>query len=125
MHKIPLESRHSEELQGPTTWTYPFGPDRLQTPPPGPDSPKNWDFTKGVAGTVSLPIFFRFLPFSSVFFRSFSFSSFFSFPCFSFFAVFFFDFFLLFPFSSVFFISSVSFKKTVRETPFAKPERIF
>ena len=91
------------------------------------------DFAKGVAGTVSLPIFFhffRFLPFFSVSFR------FFLFHFFPFFAVFFFFFsgsdFLRF-FFSVFFRIFFRFlpfhflrKKekrgdTVRETPFAKP----
>ena len=45
------------------------------------------DFAKGIAGTVSLPIFsvfFRFLPFFSVFFRFFPFSS--VFFCFHFFS---------------------------------------
>ena len=81
---------------------------------------------KGVARTVSLPIFsvfFRFLPFSP-----FS-SGFFPFPFLSFFCCFFSgsDFLPFFPFSSVFF--SVFFRfifrrkrgDTVRETPFAKP----
>ena len=69
---------------------------------------------KGVAGTVSLPIFF---PFSSPFF--------FSFPDCSVFAVGFFQ----VPIFSVFFFSSAvsNYKKkrgdTVRETPSAKPRR--
>ena len=79
------------------------------------------DFAKGVAGTVSLPIF-------SVFFRFFSVSIFFLFGCF-FRVPIFSVFFHFLPFSSVFFpFSSVSFSEkkkkredTVRETLFAKP----
>ena len=76
---------------------------------------KSWDFAKGVAGTVSLPIssvFFRFFPFSS-FFYPFPFL----FPLFGcFFRVLIFSFFFRFlPFSSV------SFSEKKGETPFARP----
>ena len=76
----------------------------------------NRGFAKGVAGSVSLPIssvFFRFLPFSSVFLRFF-------FP----FSSVFFRFLPFFLFSSVFCFRFIFRKKrgdTVRETPFAKP----
>ena len=93
------------------------------------DKPTFGVFEKGVAGTVSLPIFsvfFRFLPFSSVFFPFF--------PCFlSVFSLFSFRFLPFFSVSFRFFrVLAVFFRffrfifrkkrgDTVRETPFAKP----
>ena len=63
-------------------------------------------FAKGVARTVSLPFFFRFFPFSSVFFRFFHF-----FPVFS-------VFFRFFPFSSVCSVSFLFFSVSFRFLPF-------
>ena len=92
--------------------------------------PRLWErpifsVAKGVAGTVSLPIFSVFFPFSSVFFvfSLFSFRFLFRFlPFFPFLSLFF----CFLPFFSVFFrFFPFHFQKkrgdTVRETPFAKP----
>ena len=94
---------------GGSAWTF-------QTRPPFGLHNLNRGFAKGVAGTVSLPIFsvfFRFLPFSSVF-------SLFSFRFLPFFPRFLSVFFRFFPFSS-FFSVSLSEKKKNGETPFARP----
>ena len=75
-------------------------------------------FAKGVAGTVSLPFFFVFFPFSSVFFRFFLVF----FPFSSVFSLFFSVFFRFLPFFSVFFrFFPFHFQKKNGETPFARP----